>query len=193
MSTPLEIVRAHALLWARITIDAKPDVSLMITTLGDMGVQMLARPSGTVCLQTLAEHADEIERTLHARLLSSELSSSAPAPLTEQDTEEKGREATTTTREVDPVPFDERVQCENTLLAEAKERLISCVMSSFRTDAGIIMLENDLIMFEDVEPEAEVGEWVVRMRSEWTNRLHSSVVEDFEEALDLWVLSQQRV
>lgn len=70
--------------------------------------------------------------------------------------------------------------------------MVACVLTSFRTDAGLIMLENELSLFED-EAADEVASWVVNMRDTWSSRLHSKVLEDFYEALDLWVLSQRKL
>jgi hypothetical protein len=179
--------------WARISTNDKPDVNLMIQLLNEMGFQLLARPSGATCLQTLAQHADAIEQALSAESSNAPPDPNVPPPSNDNPVQEAFSEETQGApqqRDAAVIPFDDTSQCENSLLAEAKERLLSCVMSSFRTDAGVIMLENDLIMFEDVAPE-DVAGWVLRTRAEWDGRLHSKVVDDFHESLDLWVLSQR--
>lgn len=192
----LQVLRAHALLWARIAPDNHPDVTHMIQLLSEMGFQLQhARPSGSLCVQALVQHAEEIERILASKPAPSPSVSpppSVPPPAVATSrtlASDNVQFHSMPSLDKEPEPFDDSTQCENSLLAEAKERLLSCVLSSFRTDAGVIMLENDLILFQE-ERQEEVSEWVSRMRNEWSSRLHSSVLDDFFEALDLWVLSQ---
>ena len=75
-------------------------------------------------------------------------------------------------------------QCENGIRSEAEERLKTCLESSFKTDNGRIMLENDLLLFDNSE------EWIQEMIREWHPRLKSTVREEFSEAIHLWMLSQ---
>jgi len=181
----VEILRARApLLWTRISTDSRPDVSLMISLLVEMGVQLQSRPSGFACLKVLVDNLEFIEQRLRDGPPASD---AAPPP---QNDEPPSPEAPPQVRTVDE-PIDESLHCANTLIAEAHERMVSCVLTSFRTDTGLIMLENELSLFNEEEPDT-VPAWVVRMRETWSSRLHSKVLDDFFEALDLWVLSQSQ-
>lgn len=89
----------------------------------------------------------------------------------------------------EPIPLDLPLidQCENGIRSEAEERLKTCLESSFKTDNGRIMLENDLLLFDNSE------EWIQEMIREWHPRLKSTVREEFSEAIHLWMLSQATV
>jgi hypothetical protein len=87
---------------------------------------------------------------------------------------------------ISPPPPPLQDQCENGLRAEAEERLKTCLESSFRTDNGRIMLENDLMLF-DVDAKEE---WLKEVLSEWLPRLKSTFHDEFILAINLWVLSQ---
>ena len=218
-SSVLETLRARAPhLWARICPHntTRPDVPSMIALLTDMGVQLHARPSGVICLRVLHDNLDFIEDHLARGVLplppdpgshdeddsaqqepNSAHERAAPPPVSsfEHDTS-SDESADSSSRDIpaDTQPsvvdtFDDNVQCENSLLAEAHERMVSCVITSYRTDAGLLLLENELIMFQDQTSEG-VTNWVQTMRNAWSCRLHSKVLDDFCEALDLWVLSQ---
>lgn len=76
-------------------------------------------------------------------------------------------------------------QCENNILSEAEERLKSCIDSSYRTDNGRIMLENDLLLFENSES------WLAEMIKEWHPRLKSTMRDEFSEAIHLWMASHE--
>jgi len=189
MASVVDTLRARApLLWTRITIDARPDVSLMISLLTDMGVQMNSRPSGSACLKVLLDNVDLIEDRLRAahvpptpeplELPPPAVEPSPPPPPPRHDEEAFVED------------IDASMQCANTLLAEAHERLVTCVLTSFRTDSGLIMLENELSLFQEETPDT-VAAWVTRTRDAWSSRLHSKVLDDFHEALDLWVVSQR--
>jgi hypothetical protein len=81
-------------------------------------------------------------------------------------------------------------QCETTLEAEALERLTSCVNACFKTDRGIILLENELLLYQDVE-ESYRDTWFSETCEVWKDRLHSSLGEEFCTALGLWMVSMQ--
>jgi hypothetical protein len=164
----------------------------MISLLTDMGVQLQARPSGASCLRVLRDNLEYIED----RLAHPEDVAPPPTPPPDEDIQVPVE----STPAPEPLPerhvrddfFDDSVQCDNSLLAEAHERMVSCVITSFRTDAGLILLENELSMFQEETPES-IALWVQTMRNAWSSRLHSKVLDDFCEALDLWVLSQDVV
>jgi hypothetical protein len=81
-------------------------------------------------------------------------------------------------------------QCEFSLEAEALERLKACVQACFKTDRGIILLENELLLYEDVE-ESYRDTWFTETCEAWKDRLHSSLSEEFCSALGLWMVSKQ--
>lgn len=175
----VEDLRACENLWMRISTDDKPTVAQMHKLLEDLGFKLVTRVSGAVCIQTLHSQRQEIENAL---------SRSKQEETKQQEEEEEVEVAVEQPVFVDGL-FEPASQCECSLLSEAQERFQSCLQTSFRTNNGEIMLENDLAMFEDVAEE-NVLEWVKEMRERWSSRLHSNVFHDFEEALDLWVLAQ---
>lgn len=174
----------------------------MISLLTDMGVQLQARPSGSACLRVLYDNLEYIEDRLAHPPVPAPKRDIPPfepdtddvlAPDVAPPADDVAPEPQETPRALSPPVidhhFDDNVQCDNSLLAEAHERMVSCVITSFRTDAGLIMLENELSMFEE-STQDNVSSWVHTMRNAWSSRLHSKVLDDFCEALDLWVLSQ---
>lgn len=167
-------------IWSRISVNDRPDTSLMVALLSDMGVQLTVRPSGSACLRVLHDNLDTIEQRLASQRPPDPPTPPAPTPRSLLPPQPASHD------------FDESTQCENSLLAEAHERLLSCVITSFRTDAGLIMLENELSLFQEETPDS-VSAWVSRMRTAWSSRLHSKVLDEFFEALDLWVVSQDMV
>jgi hypothetical protein len=87
-----------------------------------------------------------------------------------------------------PAPLSEN-QCDSTIEAEAIERMLTCVHACYKTDRGIIMLENEFLLFRDV-PEDERETWYTETCEAWKNRLHSALQEEFCSALRLWFLAQ---
>jgi hypothetical protein len=81
-------------------------------------------------------------------------------------------------------------QCDNTLLDESKELMLDYIFKCFRTDRGIILLENHMMFFQDAHSEEEREAWFKETMEEWKQNLHSSMVEGFQTALRLWMLSQ---
>ena len=73
--------------------------------------------------------------------------------------------------------------CDATLEAESVARMRIAVDACFRTDRGAVELENELALWDGADPAA----WVRRMRDTWESRLHSAWVDEFMEALELWV------
>ena len=86
----------------------------------------------------------------------------------------------------DSRPFRSDDLCENSLLAEAEERLAFALTTSFKTDVGSILLENDLLLWIDTDAEND-EKWLETMAENWSQKLHTNVVEDFCNALALWV------
>jgi len=78
-------------------------------------------------------------------------------------------------------------QCDSTLEAEATERMLTCINACFKTDRGVILLENDMLLFQDVLPE-EQDQWLRETCERWKNLLHSALQDEFCSALRLWFL-----
>ena len=75
--------------------------------------------------------------------------------------------------------------CSATLEAEALERLQTVIAANFKTARGLIVLESDLALYDG---DGEV--FVTRMREEYSSRLHSLWLDEFCEALQIWVASR---
>jgi hypothetical protein len=78
-------------------------------------------------------------------------------------------------------------QCAPTLEAEALERLRMIVDINFKTIRGLVLLESDLALFD---PDTDTSVWLESMKTEWEARLHSEWLDEFMEALQLWILSK---
>jgi len=82
-------------------------------------------------------------------------------------------------------------QCAATLEAESLERMRVVVEINFSTIRGLVLLESDLALYADTENGApEPEKWLEKMRTDWESRLHSEWLDEFMEALQLWVLSK---
>lgn len=87
--------------------------------------------------------------------------------------------------------------CSNSLMSEATERLLAVIATSFKTDTGQVMLENDMSMLHEIlmderDPSnqySNMQKWVVDTLKEWESRMHSSVFDEFKHALELWALA----
>ena len=81
-------------------------------------------------------------------------------------------------------------QCDNSLKDESNEKLVAYISKCFTTDRGLILLENHMLFFSDARTEEQKEAWFKETMEEWRNNLHSSMVEGFENALRLWMVSQ---
>jgi len=81
-------------------------------------------------------------------------------------------------------------QCDNSLEEESKEKLVGYITKCFSTDRGLILLENHMMFFLDARSEDQKEAWFKETMEEWRNNLHSSMIEGFENALRLWMLSK---
>ena len=79
-------------------------------------------------------------------------------------------------------------QCDLSIKTEAQERLRNIVEINFATDRGLIMLENDLLLYSD--GSMDMNTFLEIMQSSWADRLHSGWLAEFMEALHLWVLAE---
>lgn len=86
-----------------------------------------------------------------------------------------------------PMPPLQENQCDSSLEAEATERMLTCIQACFKTDRGVIMLENDMLLFQDVLEE-EHDQWYTETCEKWKGLLHSALQEEFCSALRLWFL-----
>ena len=78
-------------------------------------------------------------------------------------------------------------QCAPTLEAESLERLRFVVDVNFKTIRGLVLLESDLALFNS---EIDTEKWLEKMKQEWESRLHSQWLDEFMEALQIWILSK---
>lgn len=199
-SSILKELQTFPLLWEKITCSSSyPDVESMISLLKEAGFQLETRPSGSTCIKTIHQYKFELEAFLEKR----KPTKSSLETSTESSTESKEPESILpeepppTTNSIETFndffsfPFDPESQCEFTLEAEAIERIKYCIGTSFRTDAGIIMLENDLALYEDIQKD-QLVKWIQDTKEAWKNRLHSKIYPEFEEAFDLWVAAKQK-
>ena len=81
-------------------------------------------------------------------------------------------------------------QCDNTLQEESKEIMISLISKCFTTDRGIILLENHMMFFQDAHTPEQQEAWFTETLEEWKSNLHSSMIEAFQTALRLWMVSR---
>lgn len=161
--------------WTCLDIQAgRPTVDSMVALLE---LNSLKAPrSGSACLQLLWANktiisCEPLPPPLSEPLLSEPLSSLPLEPHSEPPSEQ--------------LPLID--QCEDGIRSEAEERLKTCLESSFKTDNGRIMLENDLLLFENSEG------WIQEMIQEWHPRLNSAVHNEFTEAIHLWILSHEPI
>ena len=89
-------------------------------------------------------------------------------------------------KRIEAIPLEDD-QCENTIESESMERLKNVIFNSFKTERGIIMLENDLLLYKDIDDKHA---WVNETCKEWKEKLNSKDSEEFCEALYLWNLAQ---
>lgn len=86
---------------------------------------------------------------------------------------------------VAPVEPQEPNTCRNSPMDEALERLTTIVKVCFKTGNGLVWLENDLALWDPVDPSG----WLAKMRDEWSSRIHSGWIDEFVNALELWIVS----
>jgi hypothetical protein len=147
--------------WKELEIvNDRPTLDSMHKLLEKHGIS--APRSGSACIQLLWDH----RLTLGSSPLPAPTATPAPPP---------------------PVFYPLIDQCETGLRAEAEERMKTCIESSYRTDNGLIMLENDLVLFVNSD------DWLRETINEWLPRLKSTMQDEFKEAIQLWVLSHHDV
>jgi hypothetical protein len=81
-------------------------------------------------------------------------------------------------------------QCDNTLQEESKEIMVSLISKCFTTDRGLILLENHMLFFDDAHTPEQKEAWYEETMNEWKNNLHSAMIDQFQNALRLWMLSK---
>jgi hypothetical protein len=169
----LELRTSYVGLWDRIVTDGKPAPDRMreVAKLDpEFGAQ--TQLNGVQLLQLLFE-----KRDAYQTLVLKPVAEPEPEPEPEDQIEQPKPE---------PEPVAPLIdQCPPTLEAEALERLRFVVEVNFSTIRGLVLLESDLGLWDRASPEA----WLIQMRSEWESRLHSGWLDEFMEALELWVIS----
>ena len=86
-------------------------------------------------------------------------------------------------------PIDTSQFCEDSLISEANERLLSILKVCFGTDSGRIQLENYLALYDGDKKILSKETWLAEMRETWSQKLHSGWLDEFMEALELWVIA----
>jgi hypothetical protein len=89
------------------------------------------------------------------------------------------------------LPKLEENQCDNSLLEESKELMVGYIAQCFRTDRGVILLENHMMFFQDAHTEEEKEAWFSETMEEWKKNLNSNMIDGFQTALKLWMLTQK--
>lgn len=177
----LEILKTFSKLYLELNITdtSFPSVDTMIAVLKKCNFTFQSRISGSECLNTIFKYRNEIEEYLNKNdkeILKKEIQNENNVNTIVNDINIKKE-----------LPIDFTTQCDSNILEEAESRLKLCVETSFKSDNGLIMLENDLLLFQD-DPPSDISIWVEEMISSWSSKLHSSVQLDFREALELWVI-----
>jgi hypothetical protein len=181
----MEALREHTQVWERIAPDGSFD-----TRACKYFIELMGGPSisaGKQCIAYLTENLAQILEALNNSRVPQVVPQSPP--MVEEVLEME--EASSNQVVIEPPIHEPLVdQCETTLEAEALERLSSCVNACFKTDRGIILLENDLLLYRDVE-ESYRDTWFSETCEMWKDRLHSSLGEEFCTSLGLWMVSRQ--
>ena len=161
---------------------ARPTLTGMVKLLSripELEAELKQRlPSGARCLTAWQSYAEQLEMSFAATqeadkvVVEAALEPPPPPPAP----------TIPTLPTLPPLPD----QCAPTLRAEAEERLRAVVEANFKTSRGLIVLENDLMLYEQEDP---VG-WIRRMREDWSSKIHSQWLDEFENALELWIASK---
>lgn len=162
---------------------SRPTLSGMVSLLSripELDAELKQRlPSGARCLAAWQAYGEQLETSFDA---------------VEAEEEVEAVEAVEAAAEASvPAPSPPALpplpdQCAPTLRAEAEERLRAVVEANFKTSRGLIVLENDLMLYENEDPVS----WIRRMRDDWSSKLHSLWLDEFENALELWIASKAK-
>ena len=177
----------HPRVWNAITVNNTLDVGLMAKLLDTQGRAYVRQ--GRWLLQYITDNADAID----AQLDLPHIPKQVPTAVKEPDFIDPfsyGEEPPSTEAHVahvaEPPPIiEEPYTCRNTPMEEAQERLREIVNVCFKTGNGLVWLENDLALWDSTNPSA----WLSKMREEWGNRIHSGWLDEFVNALELWIVS----
>ena len=188
----MEILCKHPKIWEKIAPNGTFDTRACHHFIKSMGGPSIS--AGKQCILYLTEHLNEFLQEIESREAfealgkesQQEMGEMEKQPLEEQPLEKQPLEQNFNTHSVLLPLID---QCEYSLEAEALERLTACIHACYKTDRGIILLENDLLLYQDVD-ESYKDTWYIETCNEWKDRLHSSLVEEFCTALGLWMVSK---
>ena len=182
---------SHPRVWSAITVNNGVDVGLMAKLLDTQGRAYVRQ--GRWLLQYITDNADAID----AQLDSPKAYVQPYVPVKEALKEaffdpfsygvepvEEPAEEFVEPKEEPKEPY-EPYTCRNTPMEEAQERLREIVNVCFKTGNGLVWLENDLALWDSTNPSA----WLSKMREEWGNRIHSGWLDEFMNALELWIVS----
>lgn len=178
-------LREYTQIWEKIAPQGSFDTRACHFFIMSLGGPPIS--AGKQCISFLTDHLQEILEKLESKLDSSTAFEKQAEPVTLEPTF-VAESTPDFPEEVKPPPLID--QCEFSLEAEALERLKACVQACFKTDRGIILLENELLLYEDVE-ESYRDTWFSETCEAWKDRLHSSLSEEFCSALGLWMVLKQ--
>ena len=68
---------------------------------------------------------------------------------------------------------------------------ISTNIATSTTLSGVILLENHMMFFQDAHTEEEKEAWFSETMEEWKKNLNSNMIDGFQTALKLWMLTQK--
>ncbi len=179
-------LREHTQIWEKIAPQGSFDTRACHFFIMKLGGPPIS--AGKQCISFLTDHLQEILEKLESKMDSSTAFEKEAEPVNLEPS--LVAESTPDYPEDPPKPLPLIDQCEFSLEAEALERLKACVQACFKTDRGIILLENELLLYEDVE-ESYRDTWFTETCEAWKDRLHSSLSEEFCSALGLWMVSKQ--
>lgn len=167
---------------------ARPSLAGMVRLLSripDLDAELKLRlPSGARCLEAWRAYGEQLETTFEVQVEGEEEEAveKAFAPEAEAEPAVDSAPAPPPALILPPLPD----QCAPTLRAEAEERLRAVVEANFKTARGLIVLENDLLLFDGSDPAA----WMRNMKEDWSSKIHSMWMGEFTNALELWIASR---
>ena len=174
----------HPRVWGSITIGGVVDVGQMAKLMDTQGRAYVRQ--GRWLLLYITENADAIDAQFDAAITPI----APPTPIVPSITAPIVQSITTPI--VQPSEYPEVIQqlpepytCNNSPIDESVERLTTIVDVCFKTGNGRVWLENDLALWDPTDPAG----WLEKMRLEWSNRIHSGWLDEFMNALELWIVA----
>ena len=171
-------------LWERCTTNGAPDVQKMYEFMLECNEE--PRRNGRWLVETLVERGAEFEQKLKEQAHPE----AAPEAHAQADLDNFSEVSVLESpKSPKHEPIDTSQFCEDSLISEANERLLSILKVCFGTDSGRIQLENDLALYDGDKKILSKETWLAEMRETWSQKLHSGWLDEFMEALELWVIA----